>query len=279
VDLLSLIRQRRRYGGAVPGHTKPADEAVEGFVYVTDDDPGPMAAAVAGRRIAKASLEPPWIVVDHAMERVLVARWPGRLFRVRVVPARTEAERATMARAAEELQPDAGYTRALAVDVLEELPASSLFGRHGDAVAEVIDSGRVLTEPVARQLADARHPEARSAYRKAWKRWLSGQSDGSPHEHEDHSGTLAIAGAGQVGSPIGHGLLVVARVVWDRAHQLAGAAAGLLDEEGEEELVEPWSGAQDALLHAALAFGAPELADEPARAALTASWVAVFGPG
>ena len=52
---------------------------VDGFVYVSDDDPGPMAGAVVGTRVAKPTPDPPWIVVDHALElaRVVVVEVGG----------------------------------------------------------------------------------------------------------------------------------------------------------------------------------------------------------
>lgn len=107
---------------------------VSGYVYVDDEEQGPIAGAAPGRLVRNATLRPPWIVVHHSLDRVLVAQWPGRLFRVEVVPPSTREERAAMERAAAELAVDAGYTRAIAVEVLEELPAPSLFGPHGDAV-------------------------------------------------------------------------------------------------------------------------------------------------
>lgn len=97
-----------------------------------------MAGAAVGTRIRTPSLDPPWIVVDHAMETVIAARWPGRLLHVATVPPDGGQERAALGRAAQDLR----ATRVFAVDVLAELPPGILFGRHGEAVAEVLERAR-----------------------------------------------------------------------------------------------------------------------------------------
>ena len=51
-----------------------------------------------------------------------------------------------MARAADNLRSDAGYTRAIAVDLLEEISPSVLFGPQGDAVIRVIEAVIALDE-------------------------------------------------------------------------------------------------------------------------------------
>jgi hypothetical protein len=247
-----------------------------GFVYVSDDTSGPMAHVTVGKRVATGSLEPPWIVVDHSLERIIVARWPGRLFRVAIVPPRTDEEKAAMRRAASELQPTAGYTRALAVDMLEELPPSILFGPHGGAVVDVINVSRFLTEDTAARLASARHPTAADAYRRAWAQWLSADQERPVSEDHDVAGTLAAHASGRSGSPIGAGLMVAYRAVTDSARLRGKADAITIDDEGDELISEPWSTAMAALLDAAMAVGAPDLVGDDA-AVLTAAWRAVIG--
>ncbi|MFI6982721.1 hypothetical protein ACIBSV_29520 [Embleya sp. NPDC050154] len=55
------------------------------------------------------------------------------------------------------------------------------------------------------------------------------------------------------------------------------------DEQGDEVLTTPWRRATHALLHAAMALGAPHLTAEPDRAILTGPWRAIgnadVGPG
>jgi hypothetical protein len=203
---------------------------------------------------------------------VIVARWPGRLLRVASVPPGDDQERAALARAAQNVRADARYTRVLAVDVLAELPAWALFGPHGQAVAAVLDRARHLAARAARDLAAARHPQANQAYNRAWRRWLDQQPDRMPDEADDHSRVLAVPGAGPAGSPIGHGLWLVWACVADSARRCAGPGAFAVDEEGDEVLLDPWAAAASALLHAAMALGAPELTGAADTAVLTTAW-------
>lgn len=251
---------------------------MEGFVYVECSSPGPFPVAAVGRRVATGSWDPPWLVVDHTLERVMVARWPGRLFRVRVIPPGSPAEREALQRAAQNLRPDAGYTRAFAVDVLEELPAASLFGPHGDAVADVIAAGTRLLQHDMERLAAARHPDADEAYSRAWDAWLAEQPNGQPYlGHNAH--TLAAPGAGPVGSPVGHALSLVCLAVEESARLRAGGTAFAThpedypgEEAGEEYLVGPWADARSALCDIAMALGAPHLLEEDDRAVLLTAW-------
>src|SRR5688572_26242955 len=100
----------------------------EGYVYVHDEGAGAMASASPGQRIRLPERRAPWIVVDHSINSIVVARWPGRLWRVAV----------TDAAGIEQVSAYARYTRAFEVKVLEELPVSQLFGERGEAVCSVI---------------------------------------------------------------------------------------------------------------------------------------------
>ncbi|MFJ9853926.1 hypothetical protein [Streptomyces sp. NPDC101150] len=253
--------------------------AAAGFVFISDESPGCLRAATAGMRVTLPVFTPPWIVVDHALERVLVTSWPGRLFQVRVAPPKTDGERAAMARAAEGLTSHAGFTRALAVDVLAELSPSVLFGPRGDAVLRVIEAASALDEKRARALEAAGRPAAGEEYGKAWDRWLAGQPNGAPYRNQDHAGTLSIPGAGPSGSPIGRGFSLIWKMVSAAARERGGAGSFTLDEDGDQILADPWETALGALLDAAMALGAPHLMDRDAGTVLTAAWTTVFGPG
>lgn len=235
---------------------------VTGYVYVGMEDVGPMAGAAPGAVIRNPTREPPWIVIHFRLGGVLVVRWPGRLWYVEVLEPVTEADPAARP------VPSAGYVRSLAVRVLREVPAEELFGRYGGAVCKVIEAGERLTEAQAIALAAARHPDASAANLRTWHRWLACESDGVPAGH-----------AGTEGSPINRGPSVLSNAVFRRAEALGGEAATTFEEEdGVFVLVAPWSEADHALLDAALAFGAPEMAGED-RAVLTQAWREVFGPG
>ncbi|MFF3401554.1 hypothetical protein ACFYW6_23975 [Streptomyces sp. NPDC002659] len=252
--------------------------AVAGFVFVTDKSPACLKAAAVGARVTLPSFKPPWIVVDHTAERVLVARWPGRLFRAQVVSPATDEERAAMAQAADNLRPEAGYTRAIAVDLLEEISPSVLFGPHGAAVIRVIEAGLALDEKGARELASARHPAADREYSKAWDRWLAEQPKAAHYRNQDHASTLLIPGAGTSKSPIGDGFAVVWHVVRKSAQLRGRAESFAVDEDGDEVVLDPWRTAGGALLDAAMAFGAPHLVDSHAIAVLTTAWNVVSEP-
>src|SRR5437762_9363343 len=95
----------------------PMPSPDEGFIYVEDGESSVMSRAIAGARITLNPRKPPWIVVDHTIEAICVARWPGRLWRARVVDKADVPQPLAYAR----------YTRAASVDVLEQIPAAQLF--------------------------------------------------------------------------------------------------------------------------------------------------------
>ncbi|XVQ15158.1 hypothetical protein ACQP1W_22300 [Spirillospora sp. CA-255316] len=255
----------------------PRARAAGGFVYVPDADPGPMAGAEAGRRVTIPAPEPPWIVVMHSLGGLTVWNWPGRLFQVEVVPPEDPERRARIDRANAELARDAGYTRAMSVDVVAEPPVSALFGPHGDRVVEVIEAARGLTQEGAERLASARDPRAGEAYSAAWDRWLAAQPNPEPYLGTPHEGVTAIPGARPIGtaaSPIGPGFTAVYRMAWLAAGSRGRPGIRVVVEDGEtEEYFEPlWHHAFCAAAEAAMAFGAPHLIEDGEAAVLTAAW-------
>ena len=222
-----------------------------GYVYTPDADPGFLSGAAPGAVVRKSDAAPPWIVVDHSIDTAIVVRWPGRLWWVEVLDT-TGVPQAS---------DTANYTRSVAVRVLEELPASSLFGEHGEAVVEVLSFASRLDAVTAERLAGLRHPDAGQAYSRAWRRWLDGTGNETYHVGADFSDTLA-AGRGPKRSPINCGFTLIHRVVWERAEVVAGVSAFLEDDEGERSLGPVWGGAASALLDAAMAVGAPAVVGE-----------------
>lgn len=230
-----------------------------GYLWVDHAAPEHERAAEVGGLVRLPEARPPWLVVYEAPEQILVNRWPGRLFSVRVPPPATVGERATLAEVTARILPGAGYTNAMAVDVVEELSPALPFGPYGEAVTRVLDAARALDEPTAHRLARARHGAAGDACRAAWQRWLA-----EPRP----SG---------VGSPIGSGFGLLHRLVKDSAHARGGPGAWIVDGDGEEEAAEPWASAYGALREAALAYGAPDLLDSAAGALMSTAWNAVYG--
>jgi hypothetical protein len=128
-------------------------------------------------------------------------------------------------------------------------------------------------------LAAARHPDAGHAQARVWSRWLTRENIPLVDRYRDLDGTLAI-GASKAGSPVRQGLRVIHNVIGRRAEVLAGPSVWLLDESDPEGgwLAEPWYAATVALLDAALALGAPELAGGKDVHILTAAWRDVIEP-
>jgi hypothetical protein len=82
-----------------------------GFWYLTDAN----IDADVGQVIRNAIRGPPWLIVDHSLQRVLVTAWPGRLLRVHMIDTATDDD------GAGGLVADAGYTRCVAIEVVERL--------------------------------------------------------------------------------------------------------------------------------------------------------------
>lgn len=223
---------------------------VPGYIFVADLDEGPMRFAAAGKTIGNADGGPPWIVVDQSIQSIVVAKWPGKLWRVAVLKKATE-QPASYAK----------YTRAVAVEVIAEEPVSRLFGAHGDAVCRILERAQTITLEDVALLESAVSDEARAAYSRAWNRWL-----GDAH---DHTTTLA---AGDSRSAIGAGFTVLHNVIVERARTLTNGAALTASEDDDVVLASDWSAASDACLHAAMAHGAPELLSPRDAELLTAAW-------
>jgi hypothetical protein len=223
-----------------------------------------MRSAKAGTTIRNADGGPPWIVVDHSFESVIVTKWPGRLWKVEILEAAPE-------------QPNAGvnYTRAVSVRVIEELATSELFGPYGARVCAVIERARALTTDDLTVLAASGHPLARAAYSRGWRKWLGSGEPESGDSSEDYADTLAIPGGAR--SPIHSGFTVLHSVLAERARGLVGDAAFVVDDEGNQAFTPVWASAADAFLHAAMAFGAPELLSPADRNALTQAWRKRYG--
>jgi hypothetical protein len=237
---------------------KPRD--LEGFVYVADEEAGGFAGVEAGATVRNPTRAPPWIVVDHRLDAVAVTRWPGRVWRVRVVDADLGDQIVGVP-----------YTRAFAVHVLEAVPVAALFGAHGAAIVELLAQAALLDRARAERIDGRLRGDAGDAYSAAWNAWLAGCGVASAGPAPDHHDTLHVSGP-PGGSPINHGFFLVCEIVTRRARALDGDAAFAHDEEGPY-LTAPWSGASTAALHAAMALGAPQCCTEAQRRRLLSAWL------
>lgn len=238
-----------------------------GLVYVPDADPGSMQAARPGTIVRNPDDRPPFIVVDRIIETIVVARWPGRLWRVEV--AETAVEQVI----------GSGYTRAIAVGVIEELPSWQLFGPRGRLVASIIDAVGVLDVADVALLGDSAGPDAERAYSAAWSRWESGTRvdgdasvggvEGNPFRRRNR----------RCVSPIGYGFDVLCSAMDAKARELVGNEAFKIEEDGTPAFTAFWSAGCSALLFAAMAEGAPDLCSTDDRTSLMAAWRRLAGSG
>ena len=110
------------------------------FEHLNDD----IALVRDGRQVRLARLQPPWLVVDQTIATLIVSSgWPGRLWRARVT------ELGDMSG----LVANPGYWRAAAMELLEELPLSVLFGAHGERVVALLEQIQALSRTQAECLA------------------------------------------------------------------------------------------------------------------------------
>jgi hypothetical protein len=233
-----------------------------GFIYVArgDADPTPpgIYEAEVGALVQTPGSEPPWIVVHRAISGVDVSSWPGRLRHVKIV----EVAVAGMTDPA--LLPDPPYIRCSAVQIVDELEPSLVFGPHGAGMVEVIEVAQRLSLDQARLLAANDSPEAEAAYKAAWNAWIAVDA---------HSNSVGDTAVGRSGSPVGYGFLVLDSELGKRAQTVSGEAGVAIDDKGDAYLVAPWRQAGDALLHAAMALGAPRLTTQEGRAHLLRGWL------
>jgi hypothetical protein len=247
------------------GRKKPDGRV--GFIYVPDCEAGPMSQAQQGQVVQVEGRGPPWIVVDEVPASIILAKWPGTLWRAMIVEAATVNDQRI--RGGPPL-PYARYTRCISVKVLEKMDLAVLFGKHGKEVLTVLSRAAALTREEANQFSSARHPGASDAYDRTFRRWCN--AEGIRQDYYDNlDGTLKI-GSIPVGSPINEGLNLVHLVVFDRAKAVDGANATHIDDEGEVDLLEPWAGCGSVHLDAALALGAPEFVTAEDRDILLSGW-------
>lgn len=246
-------------------NSRAASSRVVGYSYVPESSSELMKEVQPGEVIKNSSDAPPWIVVDKSLNSVVVAKWPGHLWRVEVLRLAGEQPRST-----------ANYVRAVEVKVVEELPLAQLFGAKGEAVVRVIESARTMNIQHLAALLQTADKRAVEIYSEAWNRWLSVLCRLDPiHAREEHSGTLAVSGT-STGSPVGSAFKVLYSVLRDRALALVGNSAFIVDEDGNEFFVPEWVDACGVFLCAIMGYGADGLLSADERQACTAPWRAVF---
>lgn len=236
-----------------------AKARVRGFTFVSLAEGGEWARAAPGQVIRNPSTARPWIVVAHTLDEVLGVGWPGKLWEIEILEE-----------APEQPLEGAGYTRAVAVRVHDEVPVATLFP-NGHEVLRVIDWASSLEAEDVWELAFHASDEAAEAYSRAWNTWLVNVAPGSIHLGSDHRDTLVVYAA-RKSSPVGVAFTALYEVLSRRAREIAGDAAFEEDEDGERWFTGPWAGASQALLCAVMALGAPELTSDADRRLLLRAW-------
>jgi len=194
-----------------------------------------------GVRVRGTGGNPPWLVVDHYIDRIIVDRWPVRLWRVADIEAAPPGS-----------QVSEWYTRAISVVIAEELPAWLLFGDHGYEVTSIIDRASRLDDEDVTILASARPDTAGQIYAEAWGRW-------QPQARS--------------GSPVGGALMLVHHAVEQSALRCGLSLFRYDPVDGVDILADrTWVAAEGACLEAALGLGAPHLVDATEQAVLTQAW-------
>jgi hypothetical protein len=232
-----------------------------GFIYVERDDANPVPPGIyeakVGALVQTPGTEPPWIVVHREIVSAGGSSWPGRLLRAKIVEVAVQGMNDTA------LLPNPPYVRCCAVQIVDELAPSLVFGPDGAGVVEVIEVAQLLSLDQARLLAANDSPEAEAAYTAAWNAWMAVDAHGT---------SIGDAGVGRSGSPVGTGFLVLDSELRKRARTVSGEAGVAIDDEDESYLVAPWDQACTALLHAAMALGAPRLITQEGHAHLLRGW-------
>lgn len=223
--------------------TAAASSACDGFVYVPRDDPSPLFSSMKPNvRVGSFTDTPPWIVVDHSPQSVVLAKWPGRLWAVRI-----------LRRAPEQPCAYAGYTRATAVHVLNEVQCGELFEHCGTAVVEFLDRISSLTERDVEKLGLARDEDAAHIHGLVWDRWIQKVDPSSPLLGNDHTGIIAI-GSKVPRSPVGNAPSVLHSQLSRRARQMVGDDAFVTED--EEVCFNPtWATVAANLQHALFSVG------------------------
>jgi len=242
---------------------------IQGFLYVTEEDNLQLFETPVGRNFIKPDRQPPWLVVNHTLEGVLVIEWPGRLLKVEVINQTNEKD------LNKGLVKDVWYTRTLGVNILEELSIDVLFRPEGSIVAKILDFACSMNNDDVNNLSQFEIANAFKIYSNAWNMWLKREEPTSIHLNQDHSHTLAI-NANNSNSTLNRSFSVISDIVWKRAKEVLGDGAYSIDEDGEFILNDSWSHASSILIQAEMAFSGEEFITNEEKAILLKPWNSIL---
>lgn len=221
---------------------------LKGYVYYSVNEDKRFSEAKSDDIIKNDSNRPPWIVVDHDLNSIIVTKWPGKLFEVEVLNQSNEKK------INKGLVKDVLYTRTLGVKIIREIPLENLFGENGAEICQIINSTRNITEQQVISLSKFKNDDSREIYSKAWEKWIDIYDKESSYARDKHYDTLKIFTNNNrySSSPIKQGLAIIANQLDLRAREILGKEAFIIDE-GEEYLISEWADAMEKLLHAGMA--------------------------
>ncbi|MEP3890424.1 MAG: hypothetical protein ABJN69_08140 [Hellea sp.] len=218
---------------------------IVGYIYRPIDKIGLFENCQDGQIISTAERKPPYIIVNDSLETTLAANWPGKLLLAQVLDPL-------------EPQDHSGpYTRCFSVKLVWEMKTERLFGEHGSKIETVIHYASRLEASHVLRLAKSRSGGGRAITSEGWHRWMAEREVFDRDPDRDMGGVVNLGNRSKK-SPIGDGLSLIHRKVWESALREIGDAAFEEDEE-EKWLIPPWSDAVGALMEAAWGLGAPHL--------------------
>lgn len=227
---------------------------IQGFVYSADEDNELFKYAKVGDLIIKQDRNPPFIVVDHSLDKTIITRWPGKLYEVEVINQSKEKD------LNKGLVKNVWYTRTLGVKILKEVPVENIFGPNGHHISRIITWIRNVTEEQVNSFSKYDLESGRNLFTKAWRNWISLTDRDYAYLNDDQYNTLKVFPKNQkYSSPIREGLSIMASQFDIRARELVRESAFGVDEEGEIFLQPKWAKASEILRHAGMSYESDNL--------------------
>lgn len=239
-----LIGELRR--GPNANNEAKTDESAVGYFQVDQSNDQDLPELSPGLVLDRGTDEPPWFMVRHDLVAVSIPDWPLKLWKVEATrPIKPQGH-------------SGNYIRCRAITVLDEVPAFKVFGEEDRGIVDIINFAAGLSKPQAAVLSGKRSPRASQLVNKGWREWLRLTGETTAQDDADFDDVLRLGGQNG-GSPVGPGLTVVWKVVFDRAGQVDPAAAHMHGDDGAVFMAEPWNSACSALKDAVMSFGASHL--------------------
>ncbi len=243
---------------------------IQGYVYVPKGDKL-LRNSKVGDRVIKADKTPPYIVVDHAIETIIITQWPGKLFKVEVInPSKEEYINKGLVK-------DVWYTRTFGVRLLKEVETKVLFGVYGHSIEQILNLTQNITKENVEELSKIESGMNRLLFSKAWQNWIKMHDIHHPFANEDHFDTIKISLINQKrNSPINEAFAIISAQFSIRAKQLVGSSAFRLGNDGETFLQPIWANAIEKINHAAMSYASDSILSASERQDLRTPFNKVF---